>query len=270
VRVEGETLLTLSAMNGELRSGRLVAWGNAVLAGEVSPDTAADRIQGDDLQHRMCGPGGVEQSLPLFLASLRSAGVRGLLLVLPVPGDMRGLPGPPSFNGPALDVGEAVLLLGSAPTGLTPAAQRDPDGPPGTCVTWSTHAVERRIGTDLPSLGEAERQLTETLREVTEALAGLDLARWRPQIAESLAGIRAGDGAVGLAPGYPGRAHRVLASAQRISAIARLVESEPDAGIGTGILGTRDALLRQLSGAARYATLAAFNSVVEPHIIAAP
>lgn len=270
VRVGGETLLTLSAMSNELRSGRLVAWANAVLAGQVSPDTAADRIQGEDLQHRLCRVGGVEQSLPLFLASMRSAGVRGLLLVLPVPGDLRGLPGPAGFNSPALDAGEAVLLLGEEPRGLTPALFRDPDGPPGTCVTWTAHAVERRIGTDLPSLGEAERQLTETLREVTEALASLDLARWRPQIAESLAGIRSGDGAVGLAPGYPGRAHRVLASAQRIAAIAALVENDPDGGAGTGILGTRDALLRQLSGAARYATLAAFNSVVEPRIIAAP
>ncbi|MGQ0847335.1 MAG: hypothetical protein ACT4QF_24720 [Sporichthyaceae bacterium] len=264
-------------MNGDLRSGRLVAWGNAVLAGLVSPDTAADRIQADDLQHRVARdvagegrsrPDTAVETLPVFLAGLRPHGVRALLLVLPVPGDARGLPGPPAFNAAALDTGEAVLLLGEEPRGLTPTPTRDPDGPPGVSVAWAASPVERRVGTELPSLGEAERQLTETLREVTEALAGLDLARWRPQVAEALAGIRAGEGCVGLAPGYPGRAHRVLASAQRISAIARLVESEPDAGIGTGILGTRDALLRQLAMAARHATIAAFNSVVEPHITA--
>ncbi len=248
-----------------------MAWGNAVLAGEVSPDTAADRIQGEDRLHRIDRAGAVGQTLPMFLAALRTQGVRGLLLVLPVPGDLRGLPGPPAFNGPALDAGEAVLLLGAEPVGMVPELTlTDPDGPPGVAVHWAAHSVEPRIGTNLPSLGEAELQLTETLREVTEALACLDLARWRPQIAESLAGIRAGNGTVGLAPGYPGRAHRVLASAQRISAIAALVEEDHDAGVGTGILGARDALLRQLSGAARYATLAAFNSVVEPRIIAAP
>ncbi|MGQ0467325.1 MAG: hypothetical protein ACT4QG_18655 [Sporichthyaceae bacterium] len=253
-------------MNGELRSGRLVAWGNAVLAGLVSPDTAADKVQGDDRVHRIALPANAE-TLPVFLAGLRPRGVRGLLLVLPVPGDVRGLPGPASFNADAVVAGEAVLLLGEQPGGLTPSTSRDPDGPPGVSTVWAASPIDRRVGTDLPSLSEAERQLTETLREVTEALAGLDLARWRPQIAEALAGIRAGDGCVGLAPGYPGRAHRVLASAQRISAIADLVAAEPDAGIGTGILGTRDALLRQLSAAARHATLAAFNSVVEPQII---
>lgn len=254
-------------MNAQLRSGRLVAWGNAVLAGLVSPDTAADRIQGEDRVHRISLSGNV-QTLPVFLAGLRSHGARGLLLVLPVPGDARGLPGPAAFNAAALDTGEAVLLLGDDAGGLTPVPTRDPDGPPGVSVAWSGGPVERRVGTELPSLSEAERQLTETLREVTEAIACLDLARWRPQVAEALVGIRAGDGCVGLAPGYPGRAHRVLASAQRISAIAALVESDPDAGVGVGILDTRDALLRQLSMAARHATIAAFNSVVEPHITA--
>lgn len=253
-------------MNAELRSGRLVAWGNAVLAGLVSPDTAADRVQAEDRVHRVRREDD-RATLPLFLATLRPQGVRGLLLVLPVPGDVLGLSGPASFNTAALDAGEAVLLLGEDPLGLVPAYSRDPDGPPGTTTTWCAQSIERRVGTELPSLSEAERQLTETLREVTEAMADLDLARWRPQWAEALAGIRAGDGCVGLAPGYPGRAHRVLASAQRISAIAALVESDPDAGVGTGILGTRDALLRQLSRAARHATLAAFNSVVEPQII---
>ncbi len=109
-------------MERDLRSGRFVAWGNAVLAGLVSPDTAAERICGRDRHHRVAcariaagglGPGestGADggASLPIVLAGLRAGGVRGLQLALPTPGDPLGLPGPPSFNESATLAGEAV------------------------------------------------------------------------------------------------------------------------------------------------------------------
>ncbi|HZE65814.1 MAG TPA: hypothetical protein VE081_04235 [Sporichthyaceae bacterium] len=252
------------------RSGRLVAWGNAVLAGLVSPDTAADRVAGADC-HRVGSPDRADTTLPVLLAGLRSAGVRGLLLVLPVPGDLSGLPGPSGFNNRALDAGQAVLTLGGNPQGLVPGVDPvDPDGPPGTVVRWHVEPVAARVGYHLLSLAEAERELSETLREVTVALAELDLARWRPQLAEALGEIRSGNGAPGLAPGYPGRAHRVLASAQRLAAIADLVRSDPAGAAGAGSTATRDALLRPLATAARRATVAAFNSVAEPLLAASP
>jgi hypothetical protein len=258
--------LTLTLVDPS-RSGRLVAWGNAVLAGVVSPDTAADHVRGADTAHRVGGA--VDTTLPVLLAGLRSFGVRGLLLVLPVPGDAAGLPGPAPFNARALDVGQAVLTIGAHPRGFVPSVDPvDPDGPPGTVVRWHAEPVAARVGLDLPSLAEAERELTETLREVTVALAELDLARWRPQLAEALSEIRSGAGAPGLAPGYPGRAHRVLASAQRLAAIADLVRTDPAGAAAAGSTATRDALLRPLATAARRATVAAFNSVAEPHIAA--
>jgi hypothetical protein len=252
-------------MDTLLRSGRLVAWGNAVLAGTVSPDTAADKVTAGDERHRLCGAVGNATTLPMFLASMRSAGVRGLVLVLPVPGDPAGLPGPVAFNARAIDVGEAVLTVADSPDGLLPrVAPPDPDGPPGTLVHWEVEPVNPRVGLDLPSLGEAERELFTTLREVTAAVADLDLARWRPQLAAALDGIRDGVGAAALAPGYPGRAHRVLALAQRVGAIADLVRTDPGGAAATGSSAARDALLRPLATAARRATVAAFNSVVEP------
>ena len=45
----------LGAMLSEPRSGRLAAWGNALLAGFVSPDDAALAIVGDDAVHRVEG-----------------------------------------------------------------------------------------------------------------------------------------------------------------------------------------------------------------------
>jgi len=120
------------------------------------------------------------------------------------------------------------------------------------------------VGLDLPSLSEAERELITTVRDVTAAVADLDLARWRPQLAAALDEIRDGTGAAALAPGYPGRAHRVLALAQRLGAIADLVRTDPGGAAGTGSSVARDALLRPLATAARRATVAAFNCVVEP------
>jgi len=271
-------------MDVVLRSGRLVAWGNAVLAGLVSPDTAADRVRAGDGSHRMfdtprpgsrdhqlgdgAPPGGT--TLPMLLAGLRSAGIHGLVLVLPVPGDPLGLPGPSHFNERALEAGEAVLTMGPVCWGIVPTVSPpDPDGPPGTVVHWRAETVNARAGLDLPSLSEAERSLIATAREVTAGVAALDLARWRPQLAEALAAIRNGTGAEGLAPGYPGRAHRVLALAQRLGAIADLVCTDAGGAAGVGASAARDALLRPLATAARRATVAAFNCVVEDRIAGA-
>ena len=45
----------------------------------------------------------------MALRVLRRDGVQGSALVLPVPGDVYGLPGPPEFNAAAAQAGEAVL-----------------------------------------------------------------------------------------------------------------------------------------------------------------
>jgi hypothetical protein len=268
-----------------LRSGRFVAWGNAVLAGEVSPDTAAERVCGRDRPHRVAcarwpaaadsaGPGpaflpaGEPASLPVVLARLRAGGVRGLQLALPVPGDPLGLPGPARFNELATAAGEAVLTVGAHPRGLLPeVVAEDPDGPAGVQVVWRVHPVAARAVLDLPSLAEAERDLTEAVRSATRALAALDVARWRPEAADAITAIRAHSDAEGLAPGYPARAHLVLALAQRIGAITALAAGDPGAAVSAGEIRARAENLAPLERAARLAQVAAFNAVLEgiPH-----
>lgn len=268
-----------------LRSGRFVAWGNAVLAGQVSPDTAAERICGRDRPHRVvCArwgvpadaarpgpsflPAGEPSSLPVVLARLRAGGVQGLRLALPEPGDPLGLPGPVRFNELATAAGEAVLTVGPHPRGLVPEIlPEDPDGPAGVQVVWRVHPVAARVVLDLPSLAEAERDLAETLRAATLALAELDVARWRPEAADAITAIRAYSDAEGLAPGYPARAHRVLALAQRIGAITALAADDPGAAFSASEIRARTEGLAPLARAARRAQVAAFNAVLEgiPH-----
>lgn len=252
-------------MDGVLRSGRFVAWGNAVLAGLVSPDTAAERICGRDGCHRVFGWAGAgpttdSDTVTVALARLRSTGATALRLALPVPGDLLGLPGPAEFNVEALAAGEAVLVDGSQAWGLIPTVlDASPDDCVGTAVHWKGMRVDAGPG-DVMTLGEAERELAETLQAATDALDALDVARWRPEAADRISEIRSGRGTDLLAPGYPARAHRVLALAQRVAAIAELAADDDGAAFNVGGMTGRAAELRTLARAARRAQLAAYNS----------
>lgn len=248
-----------------VRAGRFVAWGNAVLTGQVSPDTAADRIRAGDGPHRVHGvfaavPDAAVPdagaTLPVVLAGLRTAGVLALQLALPVPGDPLGLPGPPEFNARALATGEAVLAVGEAPVGLVPVVA---DGGGLVQVRWHSERVSARP-LDVPALAEAERELTETLLEVTDALTALDVAGGRGEVAARLAAIDQGPDAASLAPGYPPRAHRVLASARRVAAIADLAAGHLGGTASAAAIGIRAEALRPLARAARRAELAAYNA----------
>lgn len=162
----------------EPRSGRLAAWGNALLAGLVSPDDAVLAAVGDDAVHRVAGlPGenGVV-GLTLALGRLRALGVSGLRVALPAPGHPLGLSGPPDFNARALAAGEAVVCTGAA-FGLVPeVTEAGPAGDVHVEVVWHVLPVREAPPADVPSLGEAERELAEALRDATEVLSRLDVA----------------------------------------------------------------------------------------------
>ncbi|MFK8910430.1 hypothetical protein ACJA3G_25770, partial [Streptomyces sp. YS-3] len=150
-------------MFSEPRSGRLAAWGNALLAGKVSPDDAASAIVGDDAVHRVSGlPGeAAPVGLTLALGRLRGLGVTGFRVALPAPGHPLGLSGPPEFNARALEAEEAVVGFG-APHGLVPhVSEVGPAGDVRVEVLWQCLAVREAPPADVPSLGEAERELAE-------------------------------------------------------------------------------------------------------------
>jgi hypothetical protein len=252
------------------RSARFVAWSNAVLAGQVSPDLAADRISGTDSVHRVDGlPGGDGQSLPVVLARLSAHATPAVRLVLPVPGDPVGLPGPSELTTAALAAGEAALLPGGADGlfGLVPS-----EG--GDHVAWTAYPVAAAPATavsPLPSLAEADQGLAVALREATELLASLDVARWDPGSADAVDALRRGqlDGD-GLAPGYPNRAHEVLARARRLRAVIELASRGDGAAVTAGEAAARRAALVPLDRSARYAEMAAYNAVLEPGSLTLP
>jgi len=263
-------------MAASVRSARFVAWANAVLAGQVSPDLAALRIAGSDPVHRVDGLGGLSgadaQTLPVVLARL-SAGAEpagpAARLVLPVPGDPVGLPGPGALTTAALAAGEAVLLatMPGGGVGLVPH-------PMPAAVVWVVHPIVDTpvlVTAAPPTLAQADQDLAAALREATELLARLDLARWDPDSAEAVEALRRGrlDGD-GLAPGYPNRAHEVLARARRLRAVIELAGRGDGAAVTAGEAAARRAALIPLDRAARYAEMAAYNAVLEPGNLAPP
>ncbi|KRD04614.1 MULTISPECIES: hypothetical protein [unclassified Streptomyces] len=255
-------------MLSEPRSGRLAAWGNALLAGFVSPDDAVLAVVGEDAVHRVEGlPGETGPvGLTLALGRLRTLGVTGLRVALPVPGHPLGLSGPPEFNARALEAEEAVVGHGAG-YGLVPQVyEAGPEGDVHVEVVWHCLAVREAPPADVPSLGEAERELAEALRDATAVLSRLDLAGSGP-VAEAAIDAyraRAERGREVLAPGYPPRAVRVLELAQRVGLLVSLAyEKGPGGAVTSGEMAARGEALRPVERTARRALVAAYNSVVE-------
>ncbi|MFE2090379.1 hypothetical protein [Streptomyces sp. NPDC059460] len=255
-------------MLSEPRSGLLASWGNALLAGLVSPDDAALAIVGEDAVHRVEGLPGEAGSVGLTLAlgRLRGLGVTGFRVALPVPGHPLGLSGPPEFNARALDAEEAVIASG-APYGLVPEVREA--GPAGDLhveVVWCCLPVREAPPADVPSLGEAERELAEALRDATAALSRLDVAGSGPVAEAALHAYRARAerGRELLAPGYPPRAVRVLELAQRVGLLISLAYENGHGGaVSASEIAARGAALRPVERVARRAQVAAYNAYVE-------
>ncbi|MDK1474284.1 hypothetical protein QNO07_12780 [Streptomyces sp. 549] len=252
----------------EPRSGRLAAWGNALLAGEVSPDEAAARIAGEDAAHRVAGLPAEDASVgwTLALGRLRALGAQGLRVALPAPGHPLGLSGPPEFNARALDAGEAVVVAGTA-LGLVPEVRTaGPAGDEHVEVVWACLPVREAPPADVPSLGEAERELTEALQEATQALARLEVGGSGAVARAALEAYQARAAADRqlLAPGYPPRAVRVLELAQRVSALMAIARGpEHGAAVSASEMAARSQALRPVERSARRAQVAAYNAFAE-------
>ncbi|WP_155338456.1 hypothetical protein [Acrocarpospora corrugata] len=252
-------------------SATLVAWGNAWLTGHVGLDEAVDRVEraaGPQLvavpldaspaTEPLVPPPVVSASVvelsdvPLrgFLAELRGEGLTSFRLALPAPGDPLGLCGPPEFTRAAVAAEQAAIaVLAGRRLGLVPAEDRRGSSYAG--VRWATLPATA-ADADVPQLAEAERALMLTMRSATDALVGID---------GPTQGFPSLDGADdALAPGYPGRAHRLGALAARLALALRLADER---GLTSVQLTTRSEALRDLDRAVRRARIAAHHAIVE-------
>ncbi|HET9654381.1 MAG TPA: hypothetical protein VFP72_03440 [Kineosporiaceae bacterium] len=257
------------------RSARLAAWGTAALRGTLTVRDAVRAVTGDDEPHTVESGAGAPDALPpgagldTLLTLLAGLGVRGLRVVLPVPGDLLGLPGPGPFNAAALESGECVLtepLRDGTGWGLVPQVTGfGSQWEPGVLVSWRVSAVPARRVTDVGSLAEAERELREAMRTATEALAGLEVGRWREDAAGRIAALRSGGLPAGaLPPSTPARSAGVLATALRVAAIVDLAGEDDGGAVTAHEAGARRQALRGLDAVTRRALTAAVNALLEP------
>ncbi len=242
----------------------MVTWVRAWRAGLVPYDEVATEIAGDEEQLVADAPGTwtdvpLGEGLRVF-SKLHPDEIR---LVLPAPGDPRGLPGPGPFSGAALVAEECVI---AGPLGLVPEVRRHVSGSGDEfeTVLWRVYQVPSATPTALAGevgAAEAEGELSAALVEATGSLARLDVARWRPELAGALAALRRPDFAGDLPPGYDARARRLFARASMLDRVLILAgEDAPGAAVNSHEAQHRDAALRPLLTACRRALVAACNA----------
>ncbi|MBB3039856.1 type I toxin-antitoxin system ptaRNA1 family toxin [Hoyosella altamirensis] len=257
-------------------SATLTVWGSSWLAGRAAPDDVIDALRqwaplhvvvsGDRVASGGVDPHWFSESdgtAAHLLRLLRSgaAAAQSFRLVLPAPGDFRGVPLGSPFATAAAGAGEGVILAGATDViGLVPA----PEG--AEALRWSVYSLPCP-GTEpvYPALGEAELMLREATREAATALAKLEFIDTsggqdvRPMIVEALADLSA----VRYPDSIPPRAARVFDAANEIDAILTVADQHgPIGAISAAQAENRESLLRPLRTAVREARLAAVHACV--------
>jgi hypothetical protein len=242
------------------RSVRLAASASVWLAGDGTVVDVVDGVRGDDEPHAVEGlPSGRDVALSEALHELRSAGARAAAVALPRPGDPQGLGGPRALTEAAVDAGEAVLAVGARVALVPRVTAFGPPGDQGHFVTWRWHVADPVPPG--PGLAEAERALSVALLQAGSILADLDIASWRPEVAQLLEDVRAGRESAPLPHAYPAPAQALAARAARLWAVTDFALGDDGGATSASASAARRQALHPLERAARHALAAACNSL---------
>lgn len=298
----------------------LSVWANAWLAGKAAPDDVLDALSVWAPKQSVTAYDAVaagHTGLPwpdvhdagtvTLLQTLRAAvgrprwapngpaRLQGTInMVLPVPGDVRGLAPGTQFERDALAAGEAVIIANpdkpATAVGLVPEfayddAEEPADYMPDLCaLTWTVYSLPGAPVFDHYELGDAEYTLKSAVRSAADTLGAIGLGSAASdvddprglveQLLESARQHRIPDHA-------PSRALRVLENAAHVDAIIAVSaglspsSESPDrltAPIVAGLepLGTRSSseariagdALRPLTAVVRSARMAAVNAIL--------
>ena len=242
------------------RSVHLALWLPHADRSPSATERALAVIQGEDEPHTVTADEDVPGTLS-SLAELLNTWAReavAVAAVLPVPGDVGGVPAP--VSGDAIDAGECVLV--STPEGSFAAVPQvaafGSVADTGYLVDWRVTRVpdwSLAVLAAVGSLPDAERDLRTALITATEALDSLEVAHWRPDAAEALAALRATP--THLPPGLDPRRTRVLALAARLRAVVEVATADDGGAVNLWQADQRSAALRHIERAARRAVCAA-------------
>ncbi|MFP5021308.1 hypothetical protein [Pseudonocardia phyllosphaerae] len=252
-------------------SATLAVWASAWLAGAAAPDDVLDALApwsdahdvvaaDDDAAELTALPaaGTPPTSTAMLLITIRKLAPRGQArLVLPAPGDVRGLPGPGRFSREATATGEGVLFA-DAGIGVVPGPIAD------GVVRWSVYAVPDPGPTpEYVALNEAERDLRGQVRAAAAALSEMDVARHRPGVREEIAASLRRRPQALWPGGMPPQALRVLQQADEVDAIlSAAAGDEPGGALSATAAIARSDALRPIATAVRVARRAAVAEAV--------
>jgi hypothetical protein len=275
-------------------SATLSVWANAWLAGQAAPDDVLDALSCwaptqsvtayDSVAAGHTGlpwPDIDDAGVVSLLQTLRTAagrpatGTPSISVVLPIPGDVRGLAPGTQFGRDAMAAGEAVIVThpddpGTA-IGLVPEFDYDESDdelliPELAALSWTVYSLPGAPIVEHVELGEAEYELRLAVRSAADALttiglgsAGVDVDDPRGMVEQLLESTRQHQ-----VPEFaPTRAMRVLENAAHVDAI--ITVSAGLSRIGTQSLSeaqiATDAL-RPLAGVVRSARIAALTAIL--------
>ena len=276
-------------------SATLSVWANAWLAGKAAPDDVLDALSCwaptqsvtayDAVAAGHTGlpwPDVDDAGVVSLLQTLRTAagrpstGAPSIKVVLPVPGDVRGLAAGTQFERDALAAGEAVIVSNpddpGVAVGLVPEFGYDESDdelvvPELSALSWTVYSLPRAPVVDDTELGQAEYALRLAVRSAADALiaiglgsAGADIDDPRGLVEQLMESARQHQ----VPEPAPSRALRVLENAAHVDAI--IAVSAGLTRIGTQSLSeaqiATDAL-RPLAAVVRSARTAALSAILD-------
>ncbi|MCV6974100.1 hypothetical protein [Mycobacterium bourgelatii] len=282
----------------------LSMWANAWLAGKAAPDDVLDSLSLWAPKQSVAaydavaaghtglpwpdvddaGTVSLLQTLRAAVGRPPSSAVGAINVVLPVPGDVRGLCAGTQFEQDAIAAGEAVIVANQADPGtaigLVPefsysdvdtdeTVDGDDAAPPELCaLTWMVYSLPGVPVLAHHELGDAEYTLRSAVRSAADALSALGLESAGSgienprglveQMLETLRQHRIPDHA-------PSRALRVLENAAHVDAIMAVSAGMSQLPVGTRSLSEAELAtdaLRPLAGVVRSARMAAVSAIL--------
>lgn len=249
---------------GTLRAATTLALWAAAWQGGAAADDVLAAI--DDAGHRagvraatndiaattgLPGPGWPSAGSSALLPVLREGGAAELLL--PYPGDMRGLPLGGELTVAALDAG-ALVVLPNADIALVPTD--------GQWRAYRCTTRHRALG-----LAEAHEMLDAAVGRATRSLTALDVARGSDTAREQVRRVML-DEAINSPPGTPGAASALLATSISLHALLAVASSQDTAAVTSYEMAAVDDVLRPLAIAIRESRRAAVAAAVR--VLAVP